>query len=245
MEHKLTKLVELSLSKVLEEPIRIITSNGIGGGCINHASKLETNCGIFFLKWNAQGKSDMFLREMEGLQELRKASKGELRVPRTYCAKEIDETPGYLVQEYLIPKNHQVEDDEALGRGLAIMHRYSSPKFGFGKDNYCGATPQKNNLKTNWAEFFGENRLRFLLDLINRGRHLSMQELETYNKLILKIPQLIPRDSEPVLIHGDLWSGNYMITAQGPALIDPAAYYADREMEFAIMTLFASSNLST
>jgi fructosamine-3-kinase len=29
-----------------------------------------------------------------------------------------------------------------------------------------------------------------------------------------------------------------MITKRGPALIDPAAYYADREMEFAIITMF-------
>jgi fructosamine-3-kinase len=29
-----------------------------------------------------------------------------------------------------------------------------------------------------------------------------------------------------------------MFTENGPAIIDPASYYADREMEFAIMTMF-------
>jgi fructosamine-3-kinase len=59
-----------------------------------------------------------------------------------------------------------------------------------------------------------------------------------YEKLLNKITQLIPEDSKPVLIHGDLWSGNYMITQNGPALIDPAAYFADAEMEFSIITMF-------
>ena len=42
----------------------------------------------------------------------------------------------------------------------------------------------------------------------------------------------------PSLIHGDLWSGNVLHTVRGPALVDPACAYADREMEFGITTLF-------
>jgi fructosamine-3-kinase len=50
--------------------------------------------------------------------------------------------------------------------------------------------------------------------------------------------ELLPEPNVPGLIHGDLWAGNYWETAKGPALIDPASYFADREMEFGIMTLF-------
>jgi fructosamine-3-kinase len=56
--------------------------------------------------------------------------------------------------------------------------------------------------------------------------------------LLAKLPALLPKESTPALIHGDLWSGNYMYTSKGTALIDPAVYYADREMEFAIITMF-------
>lgn len=231
-------LVEDYLSQNLGETILITSSKPIGGGCINHAAKLETNRGDFFLKWNSYCKPDMFLRESEGLKELAKAADGLLKVPEVFCAKEVDETPGFLIQEYLPPKHANDGDDEKLGRGLAHIHKFENENFGFHENNYCGATTQNNEWTSNWCEFFVENRLRYLLDLIQNERPIATSELEIFDNLLRKIPQLIPSDSVPVLIHGDLWSGNYMISEYGPALIDPAAYYADREMEFAIITMF-------
>jgi fructosamine-3-kinase len=71
-----------------------------------------------------------------------------------------------------------------------------------------------------------------------RDRPLPDSEVKIYEKLLQRIPDLLPQDSQPGLIHGDLWSGNYMITKDGPALIDPASCYAEREMEFGIVTMF-------
>jgi fructosamine-3-kinase len=65
-----------------------------------------------------------------------------------------------------------------------------------------------------------------------------VEDRKVFEKLLDRIENLLPTESVPVLIHGDLWSGNYMISEKGPALMDPAAYYAEREMEFAIMTMF-------
>jgi len=76
------------------------------------------------------------------------------------------------------------------------------------------------------------------LQLIQKERPLPAGELKVYEQLLHKIPDFVPKNSVPALIHGDLWSGNYMNTSSGPALIDPASYYADREMEMGIMTLF-------
>jgi protein-ribulosamine 3-kinase len=52
------------------------------------------------------------------------------------------------------------------------------------------------------------------------------------------VPNLLDYPHSPALIHGDLWSGNYMYTNQAPALIDPCASYCDREFEMGIMTMF-------
>jgi len=230
--------VEKLLSDKFGEYLEIHSSNTLGGGCINNASKIETSAGSFFIKWNSNCTSDLFIREAESLTELKKATGKELIVPEVYAAKLVDNTPGFLVQEYLAPGYSAGDNDEKLGRGLAIIHSFKNKKFGFYNHNYCGATLQDNSWKTNWIDFFRNNRLRFLLDLIQKERPIPGSEIKIYNKLLNKIPNLLPENSEPVLTHGDLWSGNYIISAQGPALIDPAAYYADREMEFSIMTMF-------
>jgi protein-ribulosamine 3-kinase len=230
--------VENVLSVKFGKTVRILVSVSMGGGCINHASKIETTAGEFFLKWNSDCAPDLFLREAESLNELRKAAAGQLIVPDVFAAKQVDETPGFLVQEYLPPRSAKPGDDEKLGRGLALIHKYSNEYHGFYSNNYCGATLQNNSWGENWAVFYRDNRLRFLLDLIRLERPLPISEIAIYEKLLDKIPQLIPKNSTPVIVHGDLWSGNYMLTENGPALIDPASYFADREMEFSIITMF-------
>lgn len=43
----------------------------------------------------------------------------------------------------------------------------------------------------------------------------------------------------PSLLHGDLWSGNYLADSEGRAvLIDPATYYGHREADLAMTRLF-------
>lgn len=241
-KNQLESEVEKSLSEEFGKKVKIQSSGSLGGGCINHASKIKTNVGEFFLKWNATCANDIFEREAESLKELIIAAKGELAIPKVITAKLVDNTPGFLVQEYLPTRYSKSGDDEKLGKGLAVIHKYSNTEYGFYNDNYCGATKQNNQWNKSWPEFFRDHRLRFLLDLIQNERSLPASEMQVYEKLLEKIPELVPKDSTPVLIHGDLWSGNYMITEKGPALIDPASYYADREMEFAIMTMFGGFN---
>ncbi|MCY1723236.1 fructosamine kinase family protein [Prolixibacteraceae bacterium Z1-6] len=238
MNNSLLEIVERYLAEELDEPVKIFSTKHLGGGCINHASKLETSIGPLFLKWNANCNSDIFLREAESLNELSRATTDLLKVPKVFCAKPVDGTPGFMVQEYLQAACANDENDEKLGRGLAIIHQFRNEKFGFYNNNYCGATTQNNSWADNWVDFFVNKRLRFLVDLIQVKRPLPSSEILVLEKLFAKIPSLIPSESKAVLIHGDLWSGNYMNTQDGPALIDPAAYYADREIEFAIMTMF-------
>lgn len=57
-----------------------------------------------------------------------------------------------------------------------------------------------------------------------------------------RLDERLQTDSIPSLIHGDLWAGNVLSTTRGPALVDPACAYADREMEFGITTLFGRNH---
>jgi len=48
---------------------------------------------------------------------------------------------------------------------------------------------------------------------------------------------------KPALIHGDLWSGNYIIgEGEVPFLVDPAIAYSNRECDIAMSKLFGGFN---
>jgi fructosamine-3-kinase len=140
--------------------------------------------------------------------------------------------------EYLPPAAGRAIDDVALGHGLATLHRRSAPEFGFPVPSYCGPTLQDNSRMPTWVAFYTEHRLEPILQQLHEGGHLSAAERRLLERLVERLPALLPRDSPPSLIHGDLWSGNVLSSESGPALVDPACAYADREMEFGISTLF-------
>ena len=234
-------IIQLCLDKLSDsfgQKVVLQKKEHLGGGCINNALRLCTSAGDFFLKWNLGCESDMFIKEAAGLREMCAAENEFLVIPIVIWAKESDDLPGFLLLEYLQPSVATSNFDERLGRGLAVLHQKSVPEYGFHHDNYCGLTEQNNQWDTSWIEFFGSRRIMYLVHLISAKRGLSSSEMAIYEKLVDRLPIILSHQTKPSLIHGDLWAGNYMYTAKGPALIDPATYYADREMEFSIMSMF-------
>lgn len=210
----------------------------VGGGCINHAIKITTSTGTYFLKWNASAPADLFLKEAAGLDEMRSADNPHLIIPKVIWCKEADEFPGLLLMEFLEPASSTSGFAERLGRGIARLHQKTAGAFGFHHSNYCGTTVQDNKWTDNWPEFYAQQRIWALVQQIKLSRGISLEELKIYEKLVDRMPWLLAHQTVPSLIHGDLWSGNYRYSANGPALIDPACYYADREMELGMMQLF-------
>jgi protein-ribulosamine 3-kinase len=231
--------LEAALREALGNPeLRIVDLRPVGGGCIHSASRIVTTTGDFFAKWNAGCPPDLFLCEADGLREMARADSG-LVIPEVVAASALAEgVPGFIVMEYLESASGGRACDERLGQGLAALHRRGSKAFGFPVTTYCGSTPQDNTETASWPTFYAERRLGHLLGLVGRDRGLSAADHRTYERLIGRLGHHLPADSPPSLIHGDLWSGNVMMTARGPALFDPACTYADRELEFGITTLF-------
>jgi protein-ribulosamine 3-kinase len=231
--------LERALRAALGKPdLQIVSLRPLGGGCIHSASQVVTTAGDFFAKWNAECAPDLFLREADGLREMALAESG-LAIPGVIAASApADSAPGFIVMEHLETARGGSEHDERLGRGLAALHRHSRATFGFPVTTYCGSTPQDNAETQDWPTFYGERRLGHVLRLIERDRGLSTPDRRTYDGLIGQLGDHLPSAPPPSLLHGDLWSGNVMATARGPALFDPACAYADRELEFGITTLF-------
>jgi fructosamine-3-kinase len=56
--------------------------------------------------------------------------------------------------------------------------------------------------------------------------------------LYSKLGEIFPEEA-PSLIHGDLWSGNFLSDSKGnPVIFDPAVYYGHREMDIGMCLLF-------
>ena len=217
--------------------IIIKSSNALGGACINNAITLETNKGPFFLKWNTKGPNDLFQREEESLNEFLKSKNEFIIFPKPLLSKHIDQLPGYLLTTYLEP-GRCGSDDEKLGRGIARLHMVHNSEYGFVSSNYCGATIQNNKFNANWVKFYAENRIGHIIGLIQNTRGWSNGDFKISDRFIARLPALLSHKTQPSLIHGDLWSGNYLFTKLAPALIDPCACYCDREFELGIMTMF-------
>nr|WP_162276804.1 fructosamine kinase family protein [Mucilaginibacter pedocola] len=101
-----------------------------------------------------------------------------------------------------------------------------------------GSLHQSNRQHKSWADFYAEERLQPLVKMAVDSRELGKSDIQQFDKLYAKLPELFDLEP-PALIHGDLWSGNFLIDIKGiPFLIDPAVYLGHREMDLALTTLF-------
>lgn len=236
----MTRFLEIALERALgKATVRIERVATVFGGCIHEARRLATSEGEFFAKWSTRCPEDIFLREADALDALRSVS-AEILVPRVIAASSPAKGhPAFLVLEYLTPAARgQEQEDERLGRGLALIHKSRGARFGFSAPTYCGSTRQDNRWRDSWPEFYRENRLGPLVQTLGEQGRRPAADRRLYERLMDRLPDLLPKDTAPSLIHGDLWSGNVLWTTRGPALVDPACAYADREMEFGITPLF-------
>jgi fructosamine-3-kinase len=211
----------------------VATWDAVAGGDINaaHAARLADGR-LVFVKSNREAPTGMFAAEARGLGWLAEA--GALRVPSVLA-----EGPDFLVLEHLAPGRRRPDFDEALGRGLAALHRTSAPDFGLDHDNFIGRLPQTNGPLSTWAEFYRERRLLPQLRLAVDGRRASSAMRRGFDALLPRLAELVGPPEPPARLHGDLWGGNAMVDEQGqPCLIDPAVSGGHREVDLAMMRLF-------
>jgi fructosamine-3-kinase len=219
------------LGNALNTTITVNGESSIVGGCINNAIKINTNKGDFFVKWNTNSKANMFQSEYNGLKVLKDTN--TIRIPNVLCFDD-----DFLILEFIPPSNPNNAFWEVFGQKLALMHKQTHSKFGLDFDNYIGSLYQDNTQNKNWTEFFIQNRLQAQLSIGNFSGTL----LSDIDKLFQKLPNLFPNE-KPALLHGDLWSGNFLAkNGDTPMLIDPAIYYGNREMDIAMSKLFGGFN---
>ena len=213
----------------------------LGGGCIANASRLKLAGGdVFFLKWSEGEAGETFASEAESLRALRRST-GVLRVPEVVAEREAgEETPAFLVLEFIEPGAPGADFWDVFGQGLAELHRAESGYFGFPIDNFIGRLPQINRRgASSWPEFFSINRLAPQVDMSRRAGSWRQSWDAPLSRLEQRLGEILPAQPESSTLHGDLWSGNFMVDHAGrPAIFDPATYFGDRETDLAMTELF-------
>jgi fructosamine-3-kinase len=120
---------------------RVAGADPVAGGDINRAHRLRCGDGrSLFLKTHARPRPGLYRREADGLGWL--AETGALRTPAVIAVR--DTAPAFLVLEWIEPGSRRATDDEALGRGLAQLHRATATGFGLAHDNFIALLPQSN-----------------------------------------------------------------------------------------------------
>ncbi len=232
--------IELDLSTHLTLPIKIDGAQGVSGGCINEAASISTNEGTFFVKWNSTERyPGMFEAEAKGLSLLNESN--TLRIPKVICTGQANHW-SYLLLEHLDSGFQNPTFWEDFGAALAKMHQNTNENFGFDHQNYIGSLKQGNKWHGDWVSFFVEERLEAQVRLSRNDGKMESSTVNQFERLYRRLGEIFPEEA-PALLHGDLWSGNFMTGPKGDACIfDPAVYYGHREMDIAMTSLFGGYN---
>ena len=206
-----------------------------GGGIHDSAVYTLKDDQRFFIKQNTPDRFDSFNNEAAGLQAL--ATDNLIPVAEPLALGKND-TSAFLVLKHITSGQPHRDTWAQFGARLATLHlEQSAAQYGWENTNQIGDNPQSNQWHDDWITFFAEQRLQPQLD-----KARTALDTETHRKgeqLIATLECYITPPPRPQLIHGDLWSGNAMINADGDGvLIDPAAYYGHGEADLAMTQLF-------
>jgi fructosamine-3-kinase len=144
------------------------------------------------------------------------------------------EHEGVLLLEYI--ENDRVFSPHAwasIGEAVRRLHERTGDSYGWDADYQIDTVALDNRRGTDWPRFWGEQRLMATAALLDRPWRERIEALSA------RLGELLPPSPRPAQLHGDLWSGNILVN-NGilAALIDPACYFADAEVDLAMLTLF-------
>ena len=207
----------------------------MGGGCIGEVYRVDLEDGTpLVAKVDRSGEAHLG-REAYMLRYLRERS--ELPVPEVYHGSET-----LLLMEFVEGSSRFSHGAERhAGELLAALHGIGADAYGHERDTLIGNLHQPNPPMESWPAFFRDHRLLYIARMARDAGRLPDEDLKRVEHLSERLEDLIEEPNPPGLVHGDVWRAN--VLAKGDritALLDPALYYADPEIELAFISLFDS-----
>lgn len=231
---------------------------------------------LYFVKTGSGPNAEtMFRGEHASLNAIAAAVPGFC--PRALAHGQMQDNPGvfFLATEFLdLERRQSAEKTVSFASKLAEMHNHTvSPEesgcpegkpFGFAVPTCCGNTEQDNAWSASWADFYANSRLRHVLKIGQRNNGTANSDSQLADSVERTASTVVPRllgdghlqrcsskgggPIQPVVIHGDLWSGNKgrgrilssssSSPSSSPLVYDPASVYGHSEYELGIMRMF-------
>ncbi|MFN8074275.1 MAG: fructosamine kinase family protein [Kineosporiaceae bacterium] len=207
--------------------------------------------GATFVKRRPGAPAGMFAAEAAGLRWLGSAGAVAVAAPL-----EVSE------DALVLPRIAQVAPSRAsaraFGTSLAALHaagaaHVGAPPTGWDADGFVGPLPLPHvhdpsaPEAEDWGTFYARLRLR---PYLRRARDLGSIDADGEAVLGAVCARLEDGDRRltgpvepPARLHGDLWAGNVLWSAEGAVLIDPAAHGGHRETDLAMLALFGLPHL--
>ncbi|MCW2807124.1 MAG: fructosamine kinase [Marmoricola sp.] len=218
-------------------PRAVVSTTPVAGGDICTATRVRLSDGSSALvKTLAGAPENFFATEARGLTWL--AEPGVIAVPEVLAVEQ-----DILVLEWVEPGPPSPESAALLGQSLARLHASGADEFGAAEDGFIGSLPLPNRPAPTWPEFFATRRVLPYLKLAFDRGHIRPADVRAIEALIGRIKGLAGPEEPPSRIHGDLWSGNVVWSAEHGALVDPAAHGGHRETDLAMLALFGLPHL--
>lgn len=216
-----------------------VSASSLAGGCIHDVRlvRLEDKTSVVCkVACGDDGRSQL-LCEDAGLARL--AHTHTVRVPCVHgLVHRSHET--ILVMEYLPPG---VDGNwTQAGQQLGQMHLANVGKrYGVADDFWIGGTRFQGGWSDDWCEWLSEHCLKPLVRSCRDQRVLYANECTSIGRVIDALPNIVPSNPTPSLLHGDLWQGNlYVMQCGTVAFIDPASWVGDPMVDLAMVSLFGS-----
>ncbi|KAK3114092.1 hypothetical protein LTR53_007939 [Teratosphaeriaceae sp. CCFEE 6253] len=246
-----------------------VSLSGAVGMCSASTSKITTQLADgtemqYFMKTGRGPEAElMFAGEHASLNAIHNAI--PTLCPKSFGHGKLADVPSksFMVTDFLELSGRGSSKASAgmtLAQKLAKLHStpaptpegYTTPQFGFPASTCCGDTPQDNTYSDSWADFYANSRLRFILAQSHRSNGADAQLASLVEQTCTQvIPRLLSATHLnhgagvlPVVVHGDLWSGNASTgTLPGMShpeavVFDSSACYAHSEYELGIMKMF-------
>lgn len=234
------QVFESMLFETFGKEMEVLEFTVLSAGMVNTGSRLVTEDEVLFVKMNEQPIENFFKQEAENLQLLKSLG---LSTPQVYGYGKVLGY-NYLICELISEGQEEKQLWQQAGRLIGFLHTHKNEKFGFDSDNYLVDMKQDNRWQEDGIAFLVQNRILPAVGQCLMEEKISLSLYKSIESICHRLDRIIPQES-PSLLHGDLWTGNVILSQhRKPYFIDPACYYGLRENELAFSYLFGGFDAS-